>query len=161
MIGTTIGQYRIEAEAGAGGMGLVYRATDVDLKRPAAVKVLSAIATGDPERRPPMWCMRREGSFSMQRGVVWLRVQHAREGLGGRLSPEGRPAGQHLVQDRTAGPDVRLDPDRLAARLFRTHIRGRSNHEARTRGIDCHRLGVCAVGVGQRLGDAEGARATR
>jgi Tol biopolymer transport system component len=51
MIGTTIGQYRIEAEAGAGGMGIVYRATDVDLKRPAAVKVLSAIATGDPERR--------------------------------------------------------------------------------------------------------------
>jgi Tol biopolymer transport system component/predicted Ser/Thr protein kinase len=51
MIGTTIGQYRIESEAGAGGMGVVYRAVDVDLKRPVAIKVLNAAAVGDPDRR--------------------------------------------------------------------------------------------------------------
>ena len=51
MIGTTIGQYRIESEAGAGGMGVVYRAVDVDLKRPVAIKILNAAALADPDRK--------------------------------------------------------------------------------------------------------------
>src|SRR5437868_5793575 len=51
MIGRTIGQYRIEAETGAGGMGVVYRAVDVQLKRPVAIKVLNAAAMADPDRK--------------------------------------------------------------------------------------------------------------
>jgi serine/threonine protein kinase len=51
MIGKTLGPYRIDAEAGAGGMGVVYRGTDVVLKRTVAIKVLNAGAIGDAERR--------------------------------------------------------------------------------------------------------------
>src|SRR5829696_8554787 len=51
MIGRTIAQYRVESEAGAGGMGVVYRAVDVALKRPVAIKVLNAAAVVDPDRR--------------------------------------------------------------------------------------------------------------
>jgi eukaryotic-like serine/threonine-protein kinase len=51
MVGTTIGSYRIESEAGAGGMGIVYRAVDVQLKRPVALKVLNAAALTDPDRK--------------------------------------------------------------------------------------------------------------
>ncbi len=40
MIGTTFGNYRIDNELGAGGMGVVYRATDVNLDRPVAIKTL-------------------------------------------------------------------------------------------------------------------------
>ena len=39
--GLQIGQYRIEAEIGAGGMGVVFRALDTKLQRPVAIKFLS------------------------------------------------------------------------------------------------------------------------
>ena len=48
--GTEIGHYRIDGPLGAGGMGVVYRATDTKLNRPAAIKVLPE-SLADPEAR--------------------------------------------------------------------------------------------------------------
>jgi len=48
--GTQIGTYRIEGPLGAGGMGIVYFATDTKLNRPAAIKVLPG-NLADPEAR--------------------------------------------------------------------------------------------------------------
>jgi len=49
-LGTRLGAYEITAPLGAGGMGEVYRATDTNLGRPVALKVLPAAFSNDPER---------------------------------------------------------------------------------------------------------------
>ncbi len=41
-LGLTLGKFRIEGKLGEGGMGAVYKARQIDLDRPAAVKVLPA-----------------------------------------------------------------------------------------------------------------------
>ena len=48
--GTRIGSYEIVSALGAGGMGEVYRATDTNLKRQVAIKVLPARVAIDPDR---------------------------------------------------------------------------------------------------------------
>src|SRR4051794_3620839 len=46
--GTIIGGYRIESVAGRGGMGVVYRATQLRLNRTVALKVIADELAGDP-----------------------------------------------------------------------------------------------------------------
>jgi serine/threonine-protein kinase len=48
--GTRLGPYEVVAQIGAGGMGEVYEATDTNLKRSAAIKVLPASVAGNAER---------------------------------------------------------------------------------------------------------------
>ena len=48
--GTRLGTYEILSALGSGGMGEVYRATDTNLKRQVALKVLPQTVGTDPER---------------------------------------------------------------------------------------------------------------
>ena len=48
--GTRLGPYEILMLIGSGGMGEVYRATDTNLKRQVAIKVLPQTVAADPER---------------------------------------------------------------------------------------------------------------
>lgn len=48
--GSRVGAYEILTFLGAGGMGEVYRATDTNLKRQVAIKVLPEVVASDPER---------------------------------------------------------------------------------------------------------------
>ena len=48
--GTRLGPYEVTAQIGVGGMGEVYEATDTNLKRAVAIKVLPASVASDAER---------------------------------------------------------------------------------------------------------------
>ena len=50
-LGSIFGRYRLDALLGRGGMGVVFRATDVSLQRPVALKVLSAELATEPTFR--------------------------------------------------------------------------------------------------------------
>ncbi len=49
MIGTEVGNYRILEKIGEGGLGVVYKAVDVNLDRPVAIKALNTELGGNPE----------------------------------------------------------------------------------------------------------------
>ncbi len=65
-VGATLGGYRIEGQLGEGGMGVVYQAVQLSLKRPVALKLLTTELAFDQESRERF----------VQEGILAARIQH-------------------------------------------------------------------------------------
>jgi serine/threonine-protein kinase len=126
--GQQIGHYLLTAKLGQGGMGVVYAARDLKLRREVAVKILRARAVGDEERRRRFLREARAASAIVHPNVV--TVFEAGEADGIVFIAMERVRGRSLralLAEKGGGPLAPVD----AARLARDVARGLAKaHEA-------------------------------
>ncbi|HXE89844.1 MAG TPA: serine/threonine-protein kinase [Terriglobales bacterium] len=79
MIGKTIGQYRVDQKLGEGGMGVVYRATDLQLDRPVAIKMLSHIPPGFQREAMARFLREAKASSALQHPAILVLYQMGTE----------------------------------------------------------------------------------
>jgi DNA-binding beta-propeller fold protein YncE len=126
-LGSTFAGYRIEDEIGRGGMGIVYRATDLRLERPVALKLIAPELASDEEFRKRFL---RESKVAASLGHPHVLPVHAAGEEGGQL---------YLAMRYVEGEDLKtllaregkLDPERafricrqIAEALDAAHRRG-------------------------------------
>ena len=126
LVGHTLGHYRIVEQIGAGGMGVVYRAHDLQLERDVALKVLPAGTLGDDSARKQF---RKEAlalaklnhpniatvfEFSSQEGIDFLAME---------LIP-GQPLNAWLKGERLPEPEIVRLGTQLADGLAAAHDQG-------------------------------------
>ena len=98
--GVRLGVFEITGTLGAGGMGEVYRARDTRLGRDVAVKLLSSVFAGDPDRRARL---ERESRLLAALNHPRIAAIHSVEEIDGQLA---------LILELVEGPTL---ADRLTA----------------------------------------------
>ena len=106
--GTRLGPYEVVAQIGVGGMGEVYRATDTNLKRAVAIKVLPASVAGDAER---LARFQREAEVLPDDTII-IATNNATNGLQ-RVPAAGGPRTVLTRPDRAQGEGDHLWPEML------------------------------------------------
>ena len=125
--GVLFGGYRIEAVVGRGGMGVVYRATDLSLARPVALKLIAPEFSQDPGFRERFLREPRLAASLDHPGLVPIYEAGEREGqlyLAMRWV-EGSDLRQMLQRGGRLSPEVTVNVlTQIAAALDATHRRG-------------------------------------
>jgi hypothetical protein len=125
--GVLFGGYRIEAVAGRGGMGVVYRATDLSLERPVALKLIAPEFAQDPGFRERFLREPRLAASLDHPGLVPIYEAGEREGqlfLAMRWV-EGSDLRRMLQDAGRLSPEVTVSVlTQVAAALDATHRRG-------------------------------------
>ena len=102
LVGSQIGQYRIERVLGEGGMGVVYLAEDVRLGRTVALKALAPRYTGDAARRERL---RREARAAASLTHPGIATVYALEEFDGQIFIAGEYVpGETLREELARGP---------------------------------------------------------
>ena len=115
MIGQTLGRYRVVSLLGRGGMGVVYYAQDLKLRRPVALKVLPPALVADPERRSRFLREARSAAAVTHPGVA--AVYDVGEDAGNVFLAMEYVQGQTLralLKSRGGGPSGELPSNQVA-----------------------------------------------
>ena len=108
--GTTLGDYEVLSLIGSGGMGEVYRARDLRLKREVAIKIINASLSGDADA---VARFRREAEAASALNHPNIVTVH---GFGEATLPDGTSA-SYMVVELIEGPTLReLLNDRAVSR---------------------------------------------
>ena len=105
MKGETLGHYQIQRRIGAGGMGMVYAATDTRLERPVAIKVIHEGLEND-DLRERFWREAKAAAAVQHPGVC--QVHEVGEDAGRLFIVMELLQGQTL-EDRLAYGPIELD----------------------------------------------------
>jgi serine/threonine protein kinase/Flp pilus assembly protein TadD len=148
MIGETVLHYRIDGHLGRGGMGVVFRATDLKLLRTVALKFIPPDVTADPDANDRFLREARAASS----------LDHVNVGtiFGVEQAPDGRQfivmayyEGETLAREIARGP---IDPDRateivsqVVAGLAAAHARGIVHRDIKPSNVIVTREGVVKI----------------
>ena len=148
MIGQTVVNYRIEGRLGQGGMGVVYRATDLRLLRTVALKFIPDDISHDPDARERF--LREARAASALDHVNVGTIFGVEEVPDGRLFIamayyEGETLGR-LIARGPLGTDEATDILRqVAAGLQEAHGRGIIHRDIKPSNIMLTRQGVAKI----------------
>jgi TolB-like protein/predicted Ser/Thr protein kinase len=126
MIGQTISHYRILEKLGAGGMGVVYKAEDLKLKRTVALKFLPPELTREPEAKARF---EHEAQAAAALSHPNIGTIHEIDEVEGRLFIAMECVEGRSLKDRIAAGPLKLDEAlelglQMAAGLQEAHEKG-------------------------------------
>ena len=111
--GARIAHYRVDSRIGSGGMGQVYRAIDLTLERPVALKTLRPQFLGDPERVRRFVQEARSASALNHPNIVTIyEIGQARVQIDDVPPTAAAPTVQYMAMELVEGGTLRSLMDR-------------------------------------------------
>ena len=166
MLGETISHYRIEAELGRGGMGVVYRARDTQLERDVALKLLPEEIAADLAARERLL---REARTASQLSHPHICVIYEVAEAGGRAFiamelVDGRPLSEKIPAEGLPSEAVMRYGLQLADALAHAHQRRVLHRDLKTANVVITpegRAKILDFGLARRIRSQELEQATR
>jgi eukaryotic-like serine/threonine-protein kinase len=126
MIGTKVSHYRIVSHIGAGGMGTVYLAEDIDLSRRVALKFLPSDKASNPEAAARLLREARAASAldHPQIATIYEIGQHARQPFIAMAYYDGETIADRLAHGPMPIPEIARVIAQIADALAAAHAAG-------------------------------------